>query len=323
LDSRVALLLKLLDQLYDRVLPWHWLQYQLTYNGDGKAFRSLLLCLVLLGEADPLRLRKEFFESGQRRPPLLAWEKIETKYKFLWCFDEVQCDAASVVSSMDDDTILSCLVNSLCTMRGWHSCVLAGTALNLESVEKAVSTGITYSTFFDRDLEYEDWSEPQTRPLRCSRLVRLDKHFKDLLDPSIRSIVEVIWDATSPQLAEVDWNCIRSKLGACLVGNESIFEDSDFIGGLHQGFSVNNATLNRFFALHFVAVREIFSSTRIRIKVFMKYAAGFSRIKPGRTFYNRALLFEAATDGPFVTLKNFLESLSTTQTQTMSRILRT
>jgi hypothetical protein len=245
LDSRLILFCTVLKYPKFQAQPWQWLRYQLSYNGDVRAFRSLFHCLILLGDMDRFGTRAHLYTPERLKTRNISWEEIEKNYQFLWCFDEVQYDTALVMassaatSSVDtsivliDSTAFSSLMASLYTMRGWHSSVLAGTAMNLESVEEAVGEGILAAAFAHH-LEYEAWTLPQTRSLDRSSLVSTDKDFENLLKPSIRSILEVVWNATSPQLPQVDLSCIRIKLGPSLVGNETVFEDHDFISRLHD-----------------------------------------------------------------------------------------
>ena len=96
-----------------RVEPWQWLQYQLFHNGDFHAFRSLFHCLILLGSA----YLNQIFH----------WQRAEANFKFLWCFDEVQCDTALVVTPGEavelhgvdwdeSENVLSSLMTSLYSM---------------------------------------------------------------------------------------------------------------------------------------------------------------------------------------------------------------
>jgi hypothetical protein len=228
LISRLAFFFEVIRQTDSQVRPWHWLRYQLSCNGNVDPFRKFLRCLIFLGDPDP-------FKGNHAR-----WQKWESEYKLLWCFDEVQCDNAGVVTSNPGTTILSSLVAGLVVLRGWerglHRSVLAGTSMNLEVVKGAIARGLTAGVI--RHLRPEFWVKVEKKPLPLggSPLISKNKQFKSILEPSIHSAVEVIWDATSPGLTTSDSmsDCVRRNLGPSLVGDETIFEDYSWITCLHQ-----------------------------------------------------------------------------------------
>ncbi|MCJ1270112.1 hypothetical protein MMC22_010006 [Lobaria immixta] len=57
------------------------------------------------------------------------------------------------------------------------------------------------------------------------RLVTNDPDLEKIFEPSVRSAIGVIWEATSPPRSAWDLDCIRRNLRSSLVGDETIFED--------------------------------------------------------------------------------------------------
>ena len=66
------------------------------------------------------------------------------------------------------------------------------------------------------------------RTLDRYHLMSIDD-FDDLLDPTTRSLLEVIWAVTSPALPGYDLQCTRSKMRASLLGSETILRDAIFL----------------------------------------------------------------------------------------------
>ena len=160
----------------------------------------------------------------------------------MWCFDEVQCDIEEVTSrsarstsldSFPKISTLSAMICSLFLMGPRSASVLAGTALNLERVEAAVKAGIQDSTDGVIPPESRKLYEPRTRTLdRCHLMSSND--LGSLLDPTFRSLLEAIWDATSPALPGYDLQHVCRTFGASLLGNQGILEDAPFLDQVHQ-----------------------------------------------------------------------------------------
>lgn len=230
LKNRLLLLLFVSHKSCERrfaLQPWHWLQYQLSCNGDSDPFSRLLRCLF-------------FSERDAFDFPLV--EAINEDTPYLWCFDEVQCDLdemnpISTNSGQYDPhssmSTLSATITSLLILRGSHSSILAGTALNLGRIEEEVRAGIELA-FEVRDSEDHEYSKPCPRALDRCHLISNDEDLDALLEPTIGSLLEIIWDATSPVLPTYEPQLIGSRLGASLVGNETILEDASFLNKFRQ-----------------------------------------------------------------------------------------
>ena len=203
--------------------PWQWLRYQLSYNQNDDPFRRLLHCLFL-GNED-LVSNHGFVSSP-------------SGLQLLWCFDEVQCDLEPVPSILAASrkfpkmSTLSAMISALAKNVGQYGSVLAGTALNLEGFKEAVQTGIEDS--IDPSESDPDRSEPYITPLQEFHLIYKDADFESLRETTIRSLIRVIWDVISQSQESNKQQDIRRTLGASLVGNETIFEDSKFDLQLRQ-----------------------------------------------------------------------------------------
>ena len=213
-----------------KIRPWQWLRYQLSCNQDDDPFRRLLHCL--------------FLGTGQRQalPRVLKRLPPKNRSQLLWYFDEVQCDLETIPSQSVTSHIcanmspLSTMIRTLTDITHIQNqtprpsgIVLAGTALNLEGVEQAVQRGLdfTVSNIVGRRM-------PDVRPLQECRLVNEDKDFESLLEPTLHSLVEAIWDVRSQSQESCDPQQISRILGASLIGNETIFDDSSVVLKFHQ-----------------------------------------------------------------------------------------
>lgn len=227
LQSRLLLFSVIFKTLRERefsLQPRHWLQYQLSCNGDADPLSRMLRCVYLSSQSPDLPREISLLMTSPFS--LLAIERVPEDIPFLWCFDEVQCDLDEVTSRSATSrnlgesrkiSTLSTMINSVILMDGLNSSVLAGTALNLQGVKEAVTAGMDAGT----SIRYTTGgsTRPRTRALDRCHLIS-DKNLDGLLEPTIRSLLEVIWDAT--------------MLGASLVGNETILQDPYFLKRFRQ-----------------------------------------------------------------------------------------
>ena len=133
------------------------------------------------------------------------------------------------------------MISSLLVLDERTHSVIAGTALNLPQVDAAVKDGIKDATDVFLDPFWVP-KKPSMKTLDRCHLISIGE-FDDLMKPTVDSLLEAIWNVTSPALPVHD-QCVRGKMRASLLGNERILEDAIFLHKF-QSIRQNNSGLQK------------------------------------------------------------------------------